>query len=222
MADFAMRLMNWENKMLTGDARHPITLAEVSPMYRDLIAKRQQLSNELVELDGERRRLAREIDAAGYFINVDQVAAENAKAKIARVAEIIGDAPVQCTDSFKEYAQINLRFSDLQSAMEILDRKIHDERMHASAIVREKIGGEYKALVAEICDCLLRLHEASAAYHEFTTALNSDGVAWSQLRAMPAKFLGAPTSRNSNLAVYLREAATYDFIKSSVIPEKIR
>ncbi len=217
-----MRLMNWENKMLTGDVRRPPALAEVSPMYRDLVAKRQQLSDELVELNVARRRLAREIDALGYFVSVDQVAAENAKAKIVRVAEIIGEAPVQCTDSFKEYAQINLRFSDIQSAIEILDRKIHAERMHASAIVREKIGGEYKALVVEICDCLLRLHEASFSYHRFTSALNADGCAWSQLRAMPAKFLGAPTSRNSNLAVYLREAATYDFIKSSVIPEKIR
>ena len=189
------------------------TLSDVSPEYAALVARRDELQ---AEQHGHRTELA-EISRAIS-------AAAPATDRAARAARVIdGDqASLSVADLQQRRGGHQRRLADLDAALEVLDDRIREARMTASAIIRDRVEPQHRALVRTICDRLLALHDASRAYHEFVTELNDGQVAWSALRPMFPAFLGDPRSAQGVVAIYLAEAANYGFIPAASIPAKLR
>jgi hypothetical protein len=189
------------------------TLSEVSPEYAALVQRRDELQAEQAGLRTDLAEIGRAIGAAAP--------ATDRAARAARVID--GDqAGLSLADLRERSGAHQRRLADLDAAIEVLDGRIRESRMAASAMIRDRIEPQHRALVRTICDRLLALHEASRAYHEFATELNDGQVAWSDLRPMFPAFLGDPGSAQSSVAIYLAEAANYGFIPAASIPAKLR
>jgi septal ring factor EnvC (AmiA/AmiB activator) len=189
------------------------TLSEVSPEYAALVARRDELQTEQAGLRTELGDISRAIAAAAP--------ATDRAARAARVID--GDqASLSLADLQERRAAHQRRLADLDEGLEVLDGRVREARMTASAMIRDRIEPQHRALVRTICDRLLALHEASRAYHKFATELNDGTVAWSDLRPMFPAFLGDPGSAQSSVAIFLAEAANYGFIPAALIPAKLR
>jgi hypothetical protein len=190
------------------------TLAAASPEYARLVERRDELQAEQIALRTEIGDIGRALDEAAPATD-----------RAARAARVIdgNQTGLSVADLRERLRVCHQRAADLDAALEVLTGRISEERMRASAIIRDRIDPQHKALVRTICDRLVALHEASAAYTAFANELNAGGVAWSALRAMPVtSFLGDPRSKEGAVARYLREAVEYGFISPSAIPAKLR
>ncbi|RWC17047.1 MAG: hypothetical protein EOS51_18125 [Mesorhizobium sp.] len=206
-------------KSSSAHADHYPRLEDYSPQYAELVSKRAMLLAEGLELFRRSMAVAEELRGTR-----EKSWQPNVTEKAIRVADLLGEPrpePPRDVAAMTTLEDIESRQRDIDEAVAELDRRIADERMKASAAIREKIAPQYRGLVTDICDRLIELHHAVARYEQFTDNLNARGIAWSGLLAMPCRFAGAQ-DRSSEVARYLREAADYKFIKSSKIPGAIR
>ncbi|SUU89994.1 hypothetical protein EDC40_10358 [Aminobacter aminovorans] len=194
-------------------------LEAVSPEYARLKAKRAKLLAEQVEIATQSAKVSNGI--RGHRENIIR---RLPTAQETRVAELLEDprpAPSRDSAALDSLEVLEARHLDLNVALAALDRRIAAARMAASAMVRDQVEPEYRALVSAICEQLIALHGAVERYEAFTDSLNADEVAWSSLVGMPLQFANG-RDRYSPVAQYLREAAKHGFISANKVPEAIR
>jgi hypothetical protein len=199
------------------------TLASVSPKYAELRRKQTELSLEHAALRDEALALGRKHAAMKREQGRHLASAVTDQAKAARVAEVLGE-PVQllAKGDADRLAEITDRMRMIDEAQAELRNRISDEIPRASAEIQKMVAPEHRRLIREICEALVVVHKASAAYHAFADQLNADGVWWSALGPSHPLFLGMPQDPESPVARYLREARDNDHFPASRIPEECR
>lgn len=198
-----------------GPGEMPPSLRSVSPHYGALIDQYTALATERADLEREALDLSNQI-AAGGNDSVDGTIE-------GRVAAVLDGTPAaDFVSERKRYADVLQRVSDITAALPVLKQRIENERIAASAVIREMVAGEHRRLVGNICSRLIELHEANAAYHALADALNSEGVAWSALTPMHPRFLGSPLDSHGSLGSYLREAVDFGYLDAPNIPPTLK
>jgi hypothetical protein len=198
----------------TDNAKRP-TLREVSPEFKRLSDKAEQLRAEDNTISAELQVLL-----AKYEVGK---ATTDRQLRVARelAGEEAGTDPLNAGTK-ERIAAIAERRAEIALALDLLRLPLVNARMSASAIVQQHVAPAHSQLVANICEKLIELHKAHAAYFIFADCLNSEGVAWSALHPMQAHFLGDPKSPQSAIGRYLNEAAKHGFVPAATIPAKLR
>jgi hypothetical protein len=193
------------------------TKAELSPKFAKLVALRDVLRHEHSTLRSDAQALHAKILA-------NPSTASRNTAQDARAAEILDGKPVTEVHSDEgRLTAVNRRIGDLESAIHTLSHRIDAESGRASVMVVEKIAPHHRQLVDTVCAKLIDAHKASKAYYKLADALNEDGVAWTGMYPMHAHtVIGEPTDRYSNLAIFLRQAVSHNFIDANIVPTELR
>ncbi len=144
--------------------------------YGDLILK-QQPDKSLEERDIEQRRLARIRRLAGD----DSCQLPSDKTRYEQMPGSAG-----------QYWSLIEQEKDLAAAIEILDRKISDEKERASAAVCAQMHDHHRDLVRAMARAMADLHVELLAYWRFAEAMNRKGLNWGALRAAYPHFCGSP------------------------------
>ena len=192
-------------------------MAELSPDYAKLQAKRQEIN----DLIAARQREVAEI--LTFLHTHGRVVGSHELAVAALLGDVIDDPGIAAEIAEKRgrlgSAQTELAVA--QAALEKLQRGMHDEINRASMLVCDRVRPLYAARIAAICDALVAAHAAQLEYHELVDALTDAGVRWTHLNPMPPSFLGDPRDWQGRTARYLKEAAQHGFIDAAVIPERL-
>lgn len=189
-------------------------LEDISPEYRDLRRRRADLLERLASINVEIQAVAASYSGRGTAS--ERTEADGVSATVATlVGDPIDEAPALPLDQ-------SARAEDLNAAITILDRRLAEARMKASAVVREQVAPLHAELVKVICRAMVAVYEAAVAYDDLTDQLNAGEVAWSALHPMAPRDVVEQDNRYSPVAIYLRQAAGYGFIPPSEIPAGIR
>lgn len=190
----------------TADADIPAPRA-VNPRLREIEDRVAKLKDRLAELKREHVRSI-------------ELMREAATDRIRREAgEILANRP---TEAHRSPPDVHKDILAVEHAIEQLRVEANDATMEASATIRERVAPRHAALVRNVADAMLTLYRAHADYIEFADNLNSRGIAWSMLYPMHVSWLGEPTDRQSNVAMWLKEAVRNKFIPADTIPERLR
>lgn len=191
------------------------TLSDTSDEYRSLVGKRDKLDAQRQNLEVERAQLMDEISRTTVPLS--------RRERDQRVAALLGDeSAASISRPHVRLSEINREIADIKAALDVLADQIGQARVRASAKIREDVRPEYGRRVQACCTALLALHEASAAYHELTSALQERDVSWLQLEPLPVSFAGAPNDRYSKVGIYLREASKAGYFDFAKIPNELR
>jgi hypothetical protein len=197
-------------KLLETEFKVP-SLAEASPAYAELVARKAALLTTKQEAEAQ---LAR--DEAAYRSRPSQMSE--------KVAVLVGDcAPGESaypTGARIREQQINL--AAINQAVSVIDTRISAERGRASLVVCDQVRGEHRRLVRDVCFKLIELREYMAAYSAFADTLNDQDIAWGSLLPSQLLALGHPLDPQSRTAIYLREKVKDGFLDPKEVPAKIR
>lgn len=187
------------------------TLAEASPNYAELVARKTSL------LDAKQVAHAQLVrDEAVYRARPSQMSE--------KVAVLVGDcAPGE--SAYPTAAKIREQQTNLAAidqAISVIDKRLSAERGKASLVVCDQVREEHKRLVRDMCAKLMDLRESMLAYQTLADALNDGDVAWSPLSPSQLLALGHPLDPQSRLALYLREKVKDGFLDPTEVPVKIR
>lgn len=180
----------------------------------ELNPKKLSLGQEKAALLVESKELALAETPSSDFIDAERER---------RVAEILGKIPPQPKKTRAgRQLEIAERVRDIDAAVEILNREIEIERNRAAAIVRERVAGQHKALVGDICRALVGAHQANVAYWRLIETLQDDGVSSGSLGDHRPTFIGAPRDISSPLALFLKECSRGGLFPAQEIPSELR
>ena len=199
----------------TGPAIVP-SLAEVSPEYGRLQAKRSELEARKVELGRERSALEKR-----HYLDQDRSTAAANRAVAALLGDPVEGAPE--VDDRERLRQIATMLRDVERALETLEERINAERRAASKLVCDQVKDEYDRRVTALCEAVTAMHERHVELVEMTNQLDRRNVQWSRLHPMQhPRLLGSPTDTYGPVAQYLREAIEHGFLGKDSMPESLR
>jgi hypothetical protein len=186
------------------------TLAEASPNYAELVARKTSLFDAKQVAHAQLVR-----DEAAYRARPSQMSE--------KVAVLVGDcAPGE--SAYPTAAKIREQQTNLAAidqAISVIDKRLSAERGRASLMVCDQVRGEHRRLVRDMCARLMDLRESMLAYQILADDLNDKDIAWSPLSPSQLLALGHPLDSQSRLAIYLRDKAKDGFLDAKEIPAKI-
>ncbi len=182
-------------------------IADVSEKYRSLVARRDELHADARALRDEQREALKAI-------------ADRAEEKKKRVVSIV--SKLSKPKQHRDPNVIGEEIQDITDAIGLIEVQMGACAMEASIKIREIIEPDHARAVTRIADAMLALRDAFSDYKAIADELNAKGVAWTALRPMHPNFIGDPDNRFGPIALWLKEAAQYGFIKNSSIPEALR
>jgi hypothetical protein len=206
-------------------------LADVSPRYGELVAKRDQIQAEKIKLEAEQTAIYRAQhermklrSGSGVTLHSPAAHERRTREQAGRIAEIIGepDNGAAVLGENERIVFINDRLADLRTALERVGEMISVEVPVASAKIREIVAPQHRKLVRDICEAMVTLHKANVAYHGFADALNAEKVWWTSLGPSQPLFVSAPTDRQSPIAKYLQRAVDDGHIPATFVPQEFR
>lgn len=157
------------------------SLVEASPDYAALIEKQIELNRKYSELNAESSKLRLEIEtkrAEGPGIS-------------SAVAHLLGDNPVDGIAAlFKRFREVAAEMENIESALEILRRRLSEARDLASKVVCHTIRQEYVQRVGTLCDAARALEAARLAHDELLDGLDVEDVRKDYLPPVAPYFLG--------------------------------
>ncbi|MDN4982306.1 hypothetical protein QY049_03590 [Bradyrhizobium sp. WYCCWR 13022] len=187
------------------------SLAEASPKYAEMIARRQQLLTDASSTDAEIARVE---------VQIRGVPRELRRAKVAElVGDQIPDAPSATPERLRELQQ---HARALKDAVSVLDTRIGQERTNASVAICNQVREEHHRRAREVCLKLIDLRQSMLAYAELIDALNAEDVAWSYLGPAQLLALGNPRDNQSRMAIYLRQMVEAGHLDATEVPQAIR
>src|SRR5262249_48250477 len=140
-----------------------------------------------------------------------------------KIAELIGDRlPDTAIPTRERLAELQQHARALKEAVAVLEGRISQERLAASALVCDQVSEEHRRRAREISLRLLDVREAMLGYVKLVDLLNSEDIAWSHIGPAQVLALGDPHDRQSRLALYLRQMAEAGHLDATEIPEAIR
>jgi phage shock protein A len=171
------------------------SLETASSEYAALIAKRQELQDRYSELNAERSKLRKDIEAAK---------AAGGQRLSAGVAALLGEDPVDSVTALtKRLREVATAMSDSEVAIEVLRRRISEERDRASKTVCDSIRQEHQRRLGVVCDCARALESAREEYELLMDALDAEDVRKDFLPPVRASFLG--DRRQGRVFYFLKE-----------------
>lgn len=190
------------------------TFADVSPEYRRLVAKREELEVQRAELEKERKAIfARlEMQKGQPHQNV-------------RVAALLGDEVegVSTAEDRQRLQVVTTMQRDIEQAIHTIAARVAVERGKASRIICEQVKGDYDAKVREVCLALINLNQRHRELAQLTDALDRADVSWTgNLHPMMPPRIGSPNDPQGMIAHHLREAVQHGFLRGEEIPEWFR
>jgi hypothetical protein len=189
-------------------------LATAGPEFTALTEKESEIQTLIHRLDVERSKLWG-VANSGRDDGDDKVAA------------LLGDEPVPA-DPSKQSARARLteiaaETETARKALDVVRSRIAAARTAASAKVVEAVRPEYGRRVQVLGQALVAAYVAHSELLELTDQLNAADVAWSGLTPLQAtRLLGDRRDNYSQLAIWLREAASAGYLKPADIPTEIR
>ncbi|MCK1420716.1 hypothetical protein IVB14_05165 [Bradyrhizobium sp. 180] len=171
------------------------SLADSSPEFAALIAKRQELEQNYAKLNTERSKLLEEIKAAkaagGEHLN-------------SSVARILGDAAKGSIGELsKRLRDIVTEMSNIEDAREVLYRRTGEARDKASKIVCSAVRHEYKRRLAALCDAARALEAAREDHDALIDDLEREDVRLGYLAPITPHFMG--DRREGRIFHFLKE-----------------
>lgn len=171
-------------KKKSADAFVVPSLSDASPDYARQLAKLQELNDQQTELRAEKRRVDEAIRQAR------SVPGEHISAS---VAALLGDGEDSSVALRQELAELRRRGADLETAIEIQQRRIIDAKSPASALVVAASRDEYRRRVAAVAKAAADLHEARMSYLDLRWQFEAQDVSWTALGPISIAFLGDHT-----------------------------
>lgn len=190
------------------------TFADVSPEYRRLVAKRDELEAQRAELDKERREIIARLETQ-----------KGIPQQNIRVAALLGDEVegVSTAEDRQRLQVVTTMQRDIEQAIHTIAARVAVERGKASRIICEQVKGDYDAKVRAVCLALIHLNQRHRELAELTDALDRADVSWTgSLYPMMPRLIGSPNDPQGMIAHHLREAVQYGFIDIEEIPEWFR
>lgn len=160
------------------------SLAEASPPYAQQLVKLQDLNDQQSKVRAEIRRVDEE------FRQARSVPGERISAS---VAELLGDGADSSVALRNELAELRRRAADIETAIEIQQRRIAEAKSPASALVVAASRDEYRKRVAAVARAAAELHQARLAYLDLKWQFEAEDVAWTALGPISIGFLGDHT-----------------------------
>lgn len=176
------------------------SLAEASPEYAGLLQKQADLHTLQSKLNGELRDVQKQIDAAG----------DKGPRVSARIAELLGDEADSAPMLRKQAADIRAQLADVETAIEIVRRRLSDAKGPASTAVCQIVKPEYGKRVAAVAKALEALAGARADYDDLRNQFEAEDVAWTSLIPLALGFLGDP--RDGQIPRFMREAKEAGYV----------
>jgi hypothetical protein len=176
-----------------------------------------ELMPKLVELGRERAALLVEGRELALISKTHDAAIDGARE--IRVAEILGRIPPQPKPNRTgRMAEITTRVSDIDAAIEVLQRDIETERNRAATIIRDRTRPVYGKAVGDLCRAIVGLHEANVAYHAVKDALADQCGGLGTLGNYESHAIGGPRDPQSPIARLVKDAVAEGFFPSRDIP----
>jgi len=187
-------------KKKPADEYRVTSLAEASPEYAALLQKQSDLYALQSKLNNERRDLQKQIDESG----------STGPSVPARVAELLGDATDSTPMLRRQAADIRAKLADVETAIEIVRRRLSDAKGPASQAACQIVKPEYGRRVAAIVKALEALAQVRADYDDLRNQLESEDIAWGSLVPMSLGFLGEPS--DGHIPRFLKEAKEAGYV----------
>ncbi|MCD9825475.1 hypothetical protein [Bradyrhizobium japonicum] len=181
-------------KKKTADEFRVPSLAEADPSYGALTDKQTELHNSYIKLRDERSKLSREIEAE-KAAGGQRVAPD--------VARLLGDPEDPITGLSQRLRDVATEMGNIESAQEILRRRMEEARGRASAMVCATVRPEYDRRLGVLCKLLSEVETARQSHDEILDDLDRGDVAKSSLQPVIPFFLG--DRHDGKIAYYLRE-----------------
>jgi phage shock protein A len=170
------------------------SLGESSEEYSGLLAKRQELQDRYHALNAERSKLRKEIEAAK---------AAGGQRLSAGVAALLGDDEDSVTALSKRLREVVTGMSDVESATEVLRRRIDEARDRASKTICDGARQEYQRRLGAMCDAARALEAARQDHDALLDDLEREDVRKDYLRPVHPHFMG--DRRDGKIGYFLRE-----------------
>jgi hypothetical protein len=175
------------------------SLADASPIYASLLAKRAELEQRQRDNAAERRTLEK------------QIATSHAPAVRPEIAALLGDDPIDDVSAWrKRFRELRGEDADIEAALGVLRGRIAEEASRASRAVCATVKPEYARRVAAVCRAVETLAAARAGYEDLRGQFEAEDVAWTSLVPMSLGFLGDP--RDGHLPRLLRDAKEAGYV----------
>lgn len=172
--------MSISKKKVVDEFRVP-SLAEASPEYAGLIKKRQELQNSYGELNTERSKLRKEIEAA-KAAGGQRVAPD--------VARLLGDPEDSVTGLSQRLREVATEMANIETAQEVLRRRLEEARGRASKVVCDSVRLEYTQRLRRLCKLLTEVETARQSHDELLDDMDREDVSKAYLRPVVPFFLG--------------------------------
>jgi chromosome segregation ATPase len=176
------------------------SLADASPDYAALLDKQSELLAQQTELNREKGEIERQYAA------LPATAADVANE---RVAALLGEQPDGRPMLKKQHADIRAAIADVESALEIVRRRIADARDPASREVCAAVRPEYERRLAHMCKLLVEVEAARQSHDELLDDLDREDVSKASLRPVTPFFLG--DRREGRIFSFLKESKEHGF-----------
>lgn len=182
-------------KTAAAEPYHVPSLAEASPEYAALIAKRQELEQTYSKLNTEHSKLLEEITAAK---------AAGGQRLSPGVAALLGDEPADSiTELSKQLSDVVAAMSNIEDAREVLYRRTGEARDKASKVVCDMVRQEYQHRLGVLCDAARALEAARQHHDELLDWLDVEDINKNYLPVIQPHFMG--DRRDGKVSYFLRE-----------------
>ncbi|MGY0574052.1 hypothetical protein ACTGJ9_025730 [Bradyrhizobium sp. RDM12] len=182
-------------KKRPADEFRVMSLAETSPEFAALIAKRHELEQSYSKLNAERSNLLDEIKAAK---------AAGGERLSAGVARLLGEeAEGSVTELSKRLRDVVAEMGVIEDTREVLRRRTDEARDKASKIVCSASLLEYQRRLKSLCEAARALEAAREEHDALLDDLESEDVRLGYLRPVRAHFLG--DRREGKVFYFLKE-----------------
>ncbi|BAL10434.1 MULTISPECIES: hypothetical protein [Bradyrhizobium] len=172
------------------------SLAESSQEYNGLIVKQLGLHERYLALNAESNKLRGEIEKAR---------AAGGQPLSPSVAALLGDAPDSLTLLSQRQREVATEMNNIETAQEILRRRIEEARNGASKAVCDSVRGEYQRRLGAVCEAARALEAAREDHDSLLDDIEREDVRVDYLRPVRPFFLG--DRREGRVFHYLKEVA---------------
>jgi len=182
------------------------------PAYRVAVEKLGELQGQLTAAEGE-------VSSLNSTITERRRGADDPLTRQAK-AVISGEAAPSVENERQELAKAQSRCTILRRAVEIQRATVAGEHVAASRAICERLQPEHGRLIAELAQAVINLGKVAEAEERFRDELIAAGVSFTAwLRPMAFPPATQARESHSRIAMWLREAVAYGYLKRNEIPE---
>lgn len=187
-------------KKTTAEPYRIPSLAEADPKLAALLQRQSDLYALQSKLNSELRDLQKQIDVVG----------DKGPRVSASIAELLGDEADSGPVLRKQAADIRAKLDDVETAIEIVRRRLSDAKGPASLAVCQIVKPEYGRRVAVVAKALETLAAARADYDDLRNQFEAEDVQWTHLVPISLGFLGDP--RDGHIPRFMREVKEAGYV----------